>query len=42
MEKPADVMNAIEKKIKKIVWTPMASLVIANAVKSESPPVISQ
>jgi hypothetical protein len=42
MEKPADVINAIEKKINRMVSKPMASLVIANAVRSESPPVISQ
>jgi hypothetical protein len=42
MEKPADVMHAIEKKISKILSKLMSSLVIANAVISDKPPVIIQ
>ena len=42
MAKPADVMHAIEKKISKIASKPMSSLVIANAVIRDNPPVIIQ
>src|SRR3989339_1635582 len=41
-EKPAEVISAIEKKIKRIVNDERSSLVIANAVKSDKPPVMSQ
>ena len=42
MEKPADVMNAIEKKTKSIVVKSGVIGAIANAVFSDKPPVILQ
>jgi hypothetical protein len=42
MEKPADVMNAIEKKTKTIVAKSGVIEAIANAVISDKPPVIIQ
>jgi hypothetical protein len=42
MAKPAEVMKAIEKKISRIVWGAIMDFVIAKAVKTDKPPVMSQ